>query len=176
MKKLLIGLGAAVVVVLGVAGPASAHVTPSVTEAPAGSFQAITFRIGHGCEGDGGDTDKVEIQMPDGVATATPQALPGWEASVDDSGPVVVTFEGGPLPHDQYLEYGVALQLPDTPGEVAEFPVEVLAIFLHQQVGAEPGLDAEEVAVADGPAAIRPIGTVRSASIRPIRTTCTCRA
>jgi uncharacterized protein YcnI len=123
MKKLLTGLGAAIVLVLGLAGPAAAHVTPTPNEVPAGGYAAITFRIGHGCEGEGGDTDKVEIQMPDGVESATPQAIPGWEATVDDSGPVVVTFEGGPLSTHEYLEFGVSLQLPDTPGETAFFPV-----------------------------------------------------
>jgi len=144
MKKLLTALGGAAVLGIGLAVPAAAHVSPSITEAPAGGFVAVTFRIGHGCEGDGGDTEKVEIQMPEGVESATPQALPGWEASVDDSGPVVVTFEGGPLPHDQYLEFGVALQMPDTPGEVAEFPTIQTCVSGEEIAWIEPTVEGEE--------------------------------
>jgi uncharacterized protein YcnI len=157
MKKLLLGVAAGIVVLLGLAGPAAAHVTPTPSEAPAGGFAAITFRIGHGCEGEGGDTNKVEIQLPDGVESATPQAIPGWEASVDDSGPVVVTFEGGPLPTHEYLEFGVSLQLPDTPGETALFPViqtcesgeEIAWIEETVEGEAEPESPAPAVAITE---------------------------
>jgi uncharacterized protein YcnI len=144
MKKLLTGLGAAVVLLIGLAAPAAAHVTPTPSEAPAGGFAAITFRVGHGCEGEGGDTEKVEIQMPEGVESATPQAIPGWAASVDDSGPVVVTFEGGPLPHDEYLEFGVSLQLPDTPGESAMFPVIQSCVSGEEIAWTEETVEGEE--------------------------------
>ena len=144
MKKLLTVLGGAAALVIGLAIPASAHVSPSISEAPAGGFVAVTFRIGHGCEGDGGDTNKVEIQMPEGVESATPQAIPGWETSVDDAGPVVVTFEGGPLPHDEYLEFGVSLQMPDTPGEVAEFPTIQTCVSGEEIAWIEPTVEGEE--------------------------------
>jgi periplasmic copper chaperone A len=121
MKKLLTGLGAAFVLVLGVAAPAWAHVEPSIEEAPAGGFVTFTLFVGHGCEDDS-PTTKLEVQMPDGVEEVTPQFLPGWEAAVDDSDGLVVTWEGGPLPHDQYQQFGLSLSMPDTPGETALFP------------------------------------------------------
>jgi uncharacterized protein YcnI len=122
MKKLLTGLGAAAVLVLGFAGPASAHVVPSIEEAPAGGYATFTLYIGHGCEDDS-DTNRVEIQIPEGVESVTPGMLPGWESTVDE-GPdgLVVTFEGGPLPHDHFELFGLSLQMPDTPGETALFP------------------------------------------------------
>jgi len=144
MKKLLAIVGGAAVLLVVLAVPASAHVSPSISEAPAGGFVAVTFRIGHGCEGDGGDTGKVEIQMPDGVESATPQAIPGWEARVDDAGPVVVTFEGGPLPHDEYLEFGVSLQMPDTPGETAAFPTIQTCVSGEEIAWIEPTVEGEE--------------------------------
>ena len=121
MKKLLTGLGAAAVAVLGIAAPAAAHVEPSIEEAPAGGFVTFTLYVGHGCEDDS-PTTKLEVQMPEGVEEVTPQFLPGWEATVDDSDGLVVTWEGGPLPHDQFQQFGLSLAMPDTPGEVAEFP------------------------------------------------------
>ncbi len=157
MKKVMFGLAGAVLLVLVSAGPASAHVVTDITEAPAGGFAAIRFRIGHGCEGEGGDTDKVEIQMPEGVESATPEAIPGWEATVDDSGPVVVTFEGGPLPHDEFLDFGVSLQMPDTPGETALFPTiqtcvsgeEIAWIEETPEGGEEPESPAPAVAITE---------------------------
>jgi uncharacterized protein YcnI len=122
MKKLLIALGGAVVLLLGSAAPAWAHVEPTVEEAPAGGLVTFGLIIPHGCDGVGGDTVKVEVQMPEGVESATAQYIPGWAATVDDAGPVVVTWEGGALPHDQFGEFGLSVLLPDTPGEVAEFP------------------------------------------------------
>jgi uncharacterized protein YcnI len=122
MKKLLIVAGAALAVVLGVAGPASAHVVPSVTEAPAGSYTTFTLFVGHGCEDDSA-TNQLEVQIPDGIESVTPQAIPGWEATVDDGADgLVVTWAGGPLPHDQFLQFGLSVQMPDTPGETLLFP------------------------------------------------------
>jgi uncharacterized protein YcnI len=120
MKKLLTGLGAAVVLVLAVAAPASAHIEPTIAEAPAGGYATVALTVPHGC--DGAATTKIEVQMPEGVAEPTPQFLPGWEASVDDSDGVVVTWEGGPLPDGQFLQFGLSIQMPDTPGETAVFP------------------------------------------------------
>ena len=122
MKKLLTVLGGATVLVLGLAGPASAHVEPTIEEAPAGGYATFALVIPHGCDGEGGDTVKVEVQLPEGIEAATPQFLPGWEATVDESGPVVVTWEGGPLPHDQFQEFGLSVLMPETPGETVTFP------------------------------------------------------
>jgi periplasmic copper chaperone A len=119
MKKLLTLLGGAGALLLLVAGPAGAHVEPSVSQAGAGSFTTFSLHIGHGCDGEGGDTAKVEVQLPDGIDEATPQNISGWDASVANG---VVTFEGGRLPHDQYLDFGLSVQMPDTPGETVLFP------------------------------------------------------
>ncbi|HEY8057405.1 MAG TPA: YcnI family protein, partial [Acidimicrobiales bacterium] len=121
MKKLLTVLGGAGVLLVGLAAPAWAHIEPTVEEAPAGGELTFALVVPHGCEDDS-DTVKLEVQMPEGVESATPQFLPGWEATVDDAGPVVVTWEGGPLPHDQFMEFGLSVGLPDTPGETVLFP------------------------------------------------------
>jgi len=121
MKKLLTVLAGAGVLLVGLAAPAWAHIEPTVEEAPAGGYATFALVVPHGCEDDTG-TVKLEVQMPDGVESATPQFLPGWEATVDDAGAVVVTWEGGPLPHDQFMEFGLSVEMPDTPGETALFP------------------------------------------------------
>ena len=123
--------------VLAAAGPAGAHAVPSESEAPAGSYLKFDMRIGHGC-GEEGNTTKVEIQIPEGIYSATAQVVPGWTISktaqaldepVDDGHggqyterDAVVTWEGGPLMHDQLEEFGLSVKLPDTPGETLYFP------------------------------------------------------
>jgi uncharacterized protein YcnI len=120
MKKLMTGLGVGMALVLGVAAPAWAHVEPTISEAPAGGYATFALTVPHGCDGAG--TTKLEVQMPEGIDEATPEFIPGWEASVDDSDGVVVTWEGGPLPDGQFLQFGLSVQMPDTPGEVVTFP------------------------------------------------------
>ena len=136
--------------------PASAHVEPTVEEAPAGGELTFALVVPHGCEDDS-DTVKLEVQMPDGVESATPQFLPGWEATVDDAGPVVVTWEGGPLPHDQFMEFGLSVGLPDTPGETVLFPTiqtcesgeEVSWIEETPEGGEEPDHPAPAIALTE---------------------------
>jgi uncharacterized protein YcnI len=157
MKKLFTVLGGAALLLLGVAAPASAHVEPTVEEAPAGGYTTFGLVIPHGCDGEGGDTVKVEVQMPDGVETATAGYLPGWEATVDGSDPVVVSWEGGPLPHDQFQEFGVSVLLPDTPDETALFPTiqtcasgeEIAWIEETPEGGEEPEHPAPAIALVE---------------------------
>jgi uncharacterized protein YcnI len=122
--------------VLVLAAPAGAHVSPSEPDAPAGAFLKFDLRVGHGC-GEG-DTTKLEVQIPDGIYSATAQVIPGWtitETQEDLPEPVddghggeyterdaVVTWEGGPLDHGQLEEFGLSVKLPDTPGETIYFP------------------------------------------------------
>jgi periplasmic copper chaperone A len=135
-RKILTAAALGVVGILTLAGPAGAHVTPSETEAAAGSYVKFDLRVGHGC--DDGDTTKVEVQVPEGIYTATPQVVPGWTVSkttealdqpVDDGHggryterDATVIWEGGPLAHDQLEEFGLSVKVPDTPGETIWFP------------------------------------------------------
>ncbi len=157
MKKLLALIGGAAVLLLWAAAPASAHVYADVTEAPAGSFALFNIVVPHGCEGEGGDTVKLEVQMPESIESATPEAVPGWEATIDDSGPVTLTWEGGPLAHDQLLEFAISVQMPDTPGETALFPAiqtcesgdEVAWIEETPEGGEEPEHPAPAIAITE---------------------------
>ncbi len=157
MKKLLVLLGGTAVLLIGLAGPASAHVEPTIEEAPAGGYATFGLVIPHGCDGEGGDTVKVEVQMPEGVETATAGYLTGWEATVDEAGPVVVTWEGGPLPHDQFQEFGISVLMPETPGETVTFPTiqtcasgeEIAWIEETPEGGEEPEHPAPAIALVE---------------------------
>ena len=56
--------GAAGLLTLGLAAPASAHVTVTPSDTAAGAYVVLTFSVPHGC--DGSPTTGITIQMPGG--------------------------------------------------------------------------------------------------------------
>jgi hypothetical protein len=116
---LLAALGCA-----ALAAPASAHVVLVQKQAPAGSYYRAQFMVGHGCEGSA--TVSVQVDIPEGVPVARPQPKAGWVLSYE-TGPLAelamvhgkpktegirrVTWTGGPLPDEQYEEFGMMLFL-----------------------------------------------------------------
>jgi uncharacterized protein YcnI len=97
---------------VAVAGPAAGHVAIQPQTAVAGTYQVLRFAVGHGC----GDqpTTALRIELPGGVQTARPQPKPGWRVSVAHDGkrPISVSWEGGPLPADQFDEFLILARLP----------------------------------------------------------------
>jgi periplasmic copper chaperone A len=120
---------------LVVAPAAAAHVTANPTEAPAGSFAMVAFRVPHGCEDS--PTTRLTVRIPDGVVFVTPQAVPGWKVStktgelaepIDVEGETItegvteVTWRGGSLSAHEFTDFGISMRLPDQPGETVWFP------------------------------------------------------
>lgn len=122
---------------LGVfATPAFAHVTANPNQASSEFFKT-DFRIGHGCEGSA--TTEVRVQVPDGVLSASPQEIAGWEIEVVTGplakpyeshgetiaeGPREIAWRGGPLPDGHMQEFGMSLRLSqDLDGQAVYFPV-----------------------------------------------------
>ena len=60
-----------------VVSAAAAHVIADPTEAAADASTMITFRVPHGCEES--PTTSITIQIPGGVVSVVPEAVPGWE-------------------------------------------------------------------------------------------------
>ena len=76
--------------------------------------------------------------MPEGVVSARPQPKPGWTVEIvrrklsaaifaghgakTDSVVDEIVWRGGPLPADQFEEFGLSLKLPDAPGQALYFP------------------------------------------------------
>ena len=103
---------------------AEAHVVLAQKIAVVGSYYRAQFMVGHGCEGSA--TVSVQVDIPDGVPVARPQPKPGWTLSYE-TGPLAepamvhgkpktegirrVTWIGGPLPNEQYDEFGMMLFL-----------------------------------------------------------------
>lgn len=123
--------GAAVALLMGCGGPAVAHVTLEVQQAPANSTYRATFRVPHGCED--AATTRFIVRLPEGVAQARPMPKPGWTLRVTYRGDAPaghgaiadaseIVWEGGRLPNEHYDEFVIRLRLPDRPGETIYLP------------------------------------------------------
>lgn len=115
-----IGAGVAVAsaAVVLLALPASAHVEPSPIAVQAGTSATVSFGVEHGC--DDSPLVKLEIQIPDGVTDVTPAPAPdGWTGTIADG---VVTFEGGPQPAHEGIDFAIDATFPDTPDAMIGFP------------------------------------------------------
>ena len=129
---------AAGLLTLGLAVPASAHVsvTPSVTAA--GAYTVLTFSVPHGC--DGSATTSIDISIPEGINAVTPtrNALYDVAKRSETLDPPVEDAHGNELTErvsvvtytartplaDGYRDtMELSLQLPDAEGETLAFPV-----------------------------------------------------
>jgi uncharacterized protein YcnI len=91
---------------------AHAHITVAPATAPAGAYQTLVFKVGHGCAGSA--TTGITVQLPEGV-TAKPMPKPGWTISL---APREISWRGGPLPDAYYDEFTIQARLPDAPGRL----------------------------------------------------------
>jgi len=108
----------AAILILSVgAGPALAHIALAETQARAGSYHVVVFRVGHGC----GElpTVRIRISIPAGIAIARPQPKPGWALSIAKTAERVTAIEWtGRLEADQFDQFAVMLKLPSEPGRL----------------------------------------------------------
>lgn len=135
--RLLAAPAAAALIALGLAGPASAHVTVTPEGTAAGSFTVVTVSVPHGCEGS--PTTKVAIRVPEDILAVTPTRNPYYDvAKKIEKLPEPVTDAHGnevtervasvvytaktPLPEGQRDAFELSLQIPEKPGETLAFP------------------------------------------------------
>ena len=110
LKSLL--AGAALVAALP--STAAAHVAADPSRASAGAYQAVVFRVGHGC-GEAATT-ALRIEIPSEMASARPQPKPGWTLEFErQDGKVTAVTWRGELPDDQFDEFAMLFKLPDQP-------------------------------------------------------------
>ena len=106
------------VATVAIAGPAFAHVTLEVAEAPAEGFWKAVLRVPHGCEG--AATTAVRVQIPEGLINTKPMPKAGWEVVLTEgdyaqtydyygteltSGVKEIAWTGGNLPDNFYDEF-----------------------------------------------------------------------
>jgi periplasmic copper chaperone A len=137
MRRITIAATAAAV--LAAPAAAQAHVTLQPQEVPAGSFARLDVRVPN--ERDDAGTVKVQVQFPDGIASASYESVPGWRVKVvkeqapepiDLHGEEVteqidtITFTGdgkqGIVRPGEFRDFGLSLRTPDgEPGESVTF-------------------------------------------------------
>jgi uncharacterized protein YcnI len=84
-------------------------------QAPAGAYQAVRFRVGHGCGK--AATTALRIEIPEALSQARPQPKPGWTLTLERQGDRVSAIVWtGDLPADQFDEFAILAKLPDKPG------------------------------------------------------------
>ena len=122
MKVSLIALLALIAAPAVAPSLAFAHVVAAPSEAKAGAYAAVAFRVGHACAA-GDTTLKVRVEIPDAVASARPQPKTGWTIDVEKSDDKVaaVTWTGR-LPDDQFDDFALLMKLPPQAGALV-FPV-----------------------------------------------------
>lgn len=122
---------------MAAASPAFAHVTLDPPEAPANGYVRVALRVPHGCAG--AATERLTLRLPEDVFSAKPMPKPGWRLAItrrplDEPVPnghggeraevvSAITWEGGPLPDDQYDEFVLMLQAPAVAGRRVYLPV-----------------------------------------------------
>lgn len=119
-------------------GPASAHATLEESTAAANSTYKAVMRIGHGC--DGAATDRLVVELPDGMIAAKPMPKPGWALATETGaydktydyygtpmteGVRRIIWSGGSLPDAFYDEFVVRARVTDLPDGTA-LPIRVI--------------------------------------------------
>ncbi|MFL6706966.1 MAG: YcnI family protein [Massilia sp.] len=98
---------------------AQAHVSLDQKTASAGSYQKLTFRVGHGCEGSA--STAITVLLPEGFNGAKAMPKPGWTIATSAAGKPAgareISWKGGPLPDEQFDEFNLLVKLPDAPGK-----------------------------------------------------------
>ncbi|QLQ39606.1 YcnI family protein [Micromonospora robiginosa] len=118
---------AAAAAVLGLAGPASAHVTVNPQEGTQGGYGRFAFRVPN--ESDTASTVKVEVNLPENapVGSVSTMPVPGWTVAVEKrkvDPPVEV--HGSQLTEAvSKLTFTAAPNGGVKPGEFQEFPVSM---------------------------------------------------
>ena len=112
------------------ASDANAHVTLSQTQAPGGGYFTAYLRVGHGCAGSA--TTALRLEVPTELVTVRPQPKLGWTLHIEhvplatptkgEGGRMLtervsaITWSGGPLPDDEWDEFGLSAKLPARTG------------------------------------------------------------
>lgn len=161
LRRFVSAVAIASTVVLAGVAPASAHIDPDPKQAQAGARLSVAFTVEHGCEGS--PTTQLDMRLPVGVVDPVPEAVDGWDGSVDTvDGDTIITFAGGPLADDVEGTFAVTMTLPATPDATIYFPfVQRCAVGEIRWIGipSEPGQELDEPAPAmnlTGPVATAP--------------------
>jgi uncharacterized protein len=129
---------ATAVAALAVPAVAQAHVTLQPSSAAAGSFAVLDVRVP--TERDNASTTKIDVQFPDGFASARYEPKPGWRVRIvkgrlatpiqTDDGPITEgvrrmiwtrTSRSGGIKPNQFVDFPISVQIPGKAGDKLTF-------------------------------------------------------
>lgn len=122
-----LALGAVAAVTLGIATPASAHVTVNPKEATQGGYARLAFRVPN--ESDSASTTKVEVVLPENapVGSVSTMPVPGWTVTVEKRkvDPPVQVHGSQVTEAVAKLTWTATGDAAIKPGQFQEFPVSM---------------------------------------------------
>lgn len=107
------------------------HAVLETDTAESGSYFKATIRVSHGCNG--AATNKVIIEIPEGLQTARPQPKAGWQVETQKrqlekpftlhgktftEGVYKIIWQGGPLSNDHFDEFSFMSKIGLEPQEI----------------------------------------------------------
>jgi periplasmic copper chaperone A len=129
---------ATAVAALAAPAAAQAHVTLQPNTAAAGSFTVLNVRVPN--ESDTASTAKIDVQFPDGFASARYEPKPGWRVRIvkrrlatpvqTDDGPITEgvsrmiwtrTSRSGGIEPNQFIDLPISVQIPGKAGDKLTF-------------------------------------------------------
>ena len=129
---------AVAVATLAIPAAAQAHVTLQPNTAAAGAFTRLDVRVPN--ERDDASTAKVQVQFPDGFASASYEPVAGWNVKVDtgtlatpiqtDDGEITEGVTGitwtaeddaAAIPPGGFRDFGISVQIPGKAGDKLTF-------------------------------------------------------
>ena len=131
LKLTLAGGMLAAVLVLTHQG-VQAHAVVEPQDVTADSYQKLTFRVTHGC--DGSPTTAVIVRLPLSLHGAKPMPKAGWTIATQieplaepyhahgrliDKEVRTITWQGGRLPNEYFDEFSIQIRTPTQAGEIA---------------------------------------------------------
>jgi len=101
---------------LAVASVASAHVTVSPEEVPAGNYEKLTVSVP--TERDV-PTTQVRLDVPEGFTVLGVRPVPGWDYEFEeDAGEIkAITWSGGEISPREFQEFTIQTRTPEETGE-----------------------------------------------------------
>jgi periplasmic copper chaperone A len=150
----LLAAAALPLLVVGLAAPASAHVTITPSTTAAGARAVLDVHVPHGC--DGSATTAVTIRIPEEIDSVIPGPSAPWDQELEtesggdeaDERVVAVTYRtDAPLSDDREDVVALSVELPEAEGTTLVFPT----IQTCEQGEAawieipEPGQDPDEL-------------------------------
>lgn len=160
-----VALGTGLTLALGAPLAAAAHVHVDPETAAAGATETITFSFAHGC--DGSPTTALAIDIPDGVANATPVVQGGWTITRElgaNGVPTRVVYTPD-TPVEDGLKASVAMDVlfaESAAGSALAFPV-TQTCAVGETAWTQIAADDQDPEELDAPAPVVTVGAVAEA-------------